>query len=61
MNVKLLGHRPGLPGNEISVLLCPLTRHGARIAGHLPAKAQNGNSTLLGLILIEVEALSDSI
>jgi hypothetical protein len=25
MKAKLPGHKPGLPGNEISFLLCPLT------------------------------------
>jgi hypothetical protein len=39
--VKLPGHTPGLPGDEISFLLCPLTPAlWAGLAGHLPAKIQ---------------------
>jgi hypothetical protein len=36
--VKLPGHRPGLPGNVISLYIVPLDpAHGAGLAGHVPA------------------------
>jgi hypothetical protein len=37
--MKLLGHRPGLPGNVTSLYIAPLdTVHSAGLAGHVPAK-----------------------
>ena len=40
--VKLPAHRAGLPGKEISFILCPLTpAYKAGLAGHLPVKKMN--------------------
>jgi hypothetical protein len=37
--MKLLGHRPGLPGNVTSFYIVPLDPvHSARLAGQVPAK-----------------------
>ncbi len=37
--MKLLGHRPGLPGNVTSLYIVPLDpANSARLAGHVPAK-----------------------
>ena len=37
--MKLLGHRPGLPGNVTSLYIVPLDpAHSAGLAGHVPAK-----------------------
>jgi hypothetical protein len=37
--MKLLGHRPGLPGNVTSLYIAPLDpAHSAGLAGHVPAK-----------------------
>jgi len=37
--VKLLGHRPGLPGKEITFLIVPLDpAYKAGLAAHLPVK-----------------------
>jgi hypothetical protein len=37
--VKLFGHRPGLPGNVISFYIVPLDpAHSAGLAGHVPVK-----------------------
>ena len=39
--VKLLAHRAGLPGNEISLLIVLLApAHRAGLAGHLPVKEE---------------------
>ena len=43
-NLKLPGHRPGLPGKEIIVLIVPLDpAYRAGLAGHLPVKIQMSN------------------
>jgi hypothetical protein len=39
-NVKLPAHGAGLPGEELSFILCPLTPPEAGLAGHVPAKIQ---------------------
>jgi len=40
-NVKLPGHRPGLPGKVISFHIVPLDpAYKAGLAGHVPAKDQ---------------------
>jgi hypothetical protein len=37
--MKLLGHRPGLPGKVISFYIVPLDpAHSAGLAGHVPVK-----------------------
>jgi hypothetical protein len=37
--MKLLGHRPGLPGKVTSFYIVPLDpAHSAGLAGHVPAK-----------------------
>ena len=37
--MKLSGHRPGLPGNVISLYIVPLDpAHSAGLAGHVPVK-----------------------
>jgi hypothetical protein len=37
--MKLLGHRPGLPGNVRSIYIVPLAPvHSAGLAGHVPVK-----------------------
>jgi hypothetical protein len=44
--VKLLAHRAGLPGNEISFLIVPLDpAYKAGLAGHLPAKPIDNSTT----------------
>jgi hypothetical protein len=51
--MKLPGHRPGLPGNEISFLLCPFDpAHRAGFAGHLPVRRSNAEATEEGHLSI---------
>jgi hypothetical protein len=42
-NVKLSGHRPGLPGRVVSFHIVPLDpAYKAGLAGHVPAKVSEG-------------------
>jgi len=57
--VKLLAHRVGLPGNEISFFIVPLdSAYKARPTGHLPANSGlsiQGRSCKLISIINEYE------
>jgi hypothetical protein len=50
-NVKLPGHRPGLPGKVVSFYIVPLDpAYKAGLVGHVPAKRSGGVEWVLSRI-----------